>query len=52
VGVAYALLSPAEADRPEADGELDASGLNLAITSDVLKRFLVTSAIPFDEATR
>jgi putative serine protease PepD len=49
IGVAYALLS---SRRPEADGELAAPGLNLAITSDVLKRFLVTNAVPFDEAAR
>ena len=49
VGVAYALQS---SRRPEIQDDFAPEGLNLAIASDVLKRFLVMNAIPFTEAAR
>ncbi len=47
VGVAYALLT--QRDTPTANAP-QMAGLNLAITSDVLRRFLKYSAISFAEA--
>ncbi len=47
VGVAYGFLSDR---RPEAEEEPGFAGLNLAIASDVLKRFLSAKGITFEEA--
>ncbi|HUU54063.1 MAG TPA: serine protease [Armatimonadota bacterium] len=47
VGVGYALLSDR---RPGPTEEPGLAGLNLAITSNVLKRFLTTHSVRFEEA--
>ena len=46
VGVGYALLS---ARRPDADEEMGIAGLNLAIASNVLERFLIGSSVRFEK---
>lgn len=46
VGVGYALLSDR---RPDADEEIGLAGLNLAIASNVLERFLISSSVRFEK---
>ncbi len=49
VGVAYGFLSDR---RPEAEEEAGFAGLNLAIASNVLRRFLLENGINFEDAAR
>lgn len=46
VGVGYALLSSRQ---PDADEEMGLAGLNLAIASNVLKRFLISSSVRLEK---
>ena len=49
IGVAYAQVLP---PRPEGSEEPGPESMNLAIASNVLRRFLIEHAIPFTEAGR
>ena len=46
VGVGYALLSDR---RPDANEEIGLAGLNLAIASNVLERFLISNSVRFEK---